>query len=756
MTRKRSKLKAAKTRHRSKPRPKTRSLRSRVRKTQKGGMNMSPKPSKISALEALEHVRRLGLVRQQSLPNLKIALGKAIIEKTDKERIDEDIDNEFSQGINFPIESITNHIKRSVSLPLDKDDKSSSEPCSTISFNELDNLSRSLCAVENRFNKFIASLFEEKYLEMAGSGIWTPADPDPRLYRLFYQILSDIHVKQMIASVMDGYDPSHPSQLTKEYQNSRYAQLIHSYMYKIFAGIATKYAMTDTVLKYTSPGGGGGGGLGAGVPQNEPFSELRNLCLVMRDILGMINYLFRQELTNVLGEIGDTQYCHSGGNMFYVMAMMLCYIHTRHFQGDTYTPNPPPDDSDILDQIMIEFDRSLVGEKDCFYAYLHVLMKNRIFSDLLRKITSSMSDLDFLCLTSRDTLLTEQNRTIMKDVTYLMSGILLEHCGIGCATRVDNIALNVILPDRKEKDFLMCGEFKTSTRSAVNTSIRGTTIKDHVSTRLSPYLRYLNGIKLSTNKIDAIKIFLVRIKVAMEQPSSCISDELRKIFAEKLDFVIGSVQSPFYCYKQCKFSNCDYYSLETFIHELKEILTTSRDDKSDKRDDRYQFFNILSYIDKHKATGECSIETISRGVDNAIQFSQEEKEKAQHTREKNHEEGNPKKQKKHEDMCEVSCKSGREPTIDMGRAEGDPGVLCWFNLLFGIVFQFLDPSTRNKSAKGCVIPCSNIPSFYPPPNHVIEAVSNSLHQTGMVVNASNKAVLASRGAAAEMEPEDHE
>ena len=732
MTRKRSKLKAAKTRHKSKPRPKTRSLRSRVRKTQKGGMNMSPKPSKISALE---HVLSLGLIRQQSLPNLKIALGKAIINKTDKEGIDKGIDSEFSQGTYFPIESITDTIKRSVSLPLDEDVKSSSEPCSTISFNELDHLSRSLCAVEDKFNSFIAALFEEKYLQMAGSDKWQPADPDPRLYRSFYQILTEDDIKRMIESSMGGYDPSHSSQLTPEYQNSRYAQLIHSYMYKIFAGIATKYAMTDTVLKYTSPGGGGGGGLGAGVPQNEPFSEFRNLCLVMRDILGMINYLFRQELTNVIGEIGDTQYCHSGGNMFYVMAMMLCYIHTRHYQGDNYTPDPPPDLSDILDQIMNEFDRSLLGEKDCFYRYLHALMKNGIFSDLLRKITSSMSDLDFLCLTSRDTLLTEQNRTIMKDVTYLMSGILLEHCGIGLANRVDNIALNVILPDRKQKD-IMCGKFKTSIRSAVNTII-----KDQVSTRLTNYLPFLNGIKLSTNKIDAIKIYLVRIKVAMEQPSSCISDELRKIFAEKLDFVIGSVQSPFYCYKQCKFSNCDYYSVETFIHELKEILTTSLDDKSDKREDRYQFFNILSYIDKHKATGECSIETISRGVDNAIQFSQEEKEKAQHTREKNHEEGKQKKQKNHEDMCEVSCKSGREPTIDMGRAEGDPGVLCWFNLLFGIIFQFLDPSTRNKSAQGCVIPCSNIPSFYPPPppNNVIETAS--------------KAVLASRGAAAEMEPE---
>ena len=824
MTRKRSKLRAkAKTKHRSGPKPRTRNRRLNVRKTQKGGANMSARTHMTGSpkMNALSLVFQHGLIRSASLSKLKIAIGKAgiIINRPDKEEIDADIDNEFSQGVEFPIESITKHIKKSVSLPLHRRNQRSSEPCSSISKIELDNLSRSLCEVEKQFNIFIARLFDEQYIEMAGRDNWNPEEPDPTLYRYFYQILTETHLKRMISTVIGGYDPSHPTQLSQEYQDSRYAQLIHSYMYKIFAGIATKYAMTNTVLNYSLPGpqppGGGLGGLaavlpptvfvfGSGVPpipplpplpplpvNPPPFSEFRDLCLVMRDILGLINCLFRQELTHALQgtnrgiNIGDTQYCHSGGNMFYVMAMMLCYIHTKHYPRGEYEPNPPPDPAyptDILYEMMQAFDVALGDEIVCFYRYLHELMNNRDFKDLLHKITSSMSDLDFLCLTTVDDLLEDKNRIIMKDVTYLMGGILLEHCGIGLSNGPpDNIALKVILPDRKPKD-VICGIFKTSIRSHVNNTI-SSQVNAILSPYLPPYLDLLNGIKLSTNKIDILQIYLIRIKVAMEQPKKCISDELRKIFAEKLDFVVGSMESAFYSYKQCKFKNCDYYSLETFIHELKDILSTSHDDKSDKRDIRYQFFNILSYIDKHKDKNlsVCSHDTIVKDVNIAIQIAKRKAKEAKReamriakrkAKEAKREKGNAKVRRTNwstenqdgdETLADSVGGTGEEDDDDpceeaaagQGEAAGEgAATLCWFNLLFGIIFQFLDHTTKNKSAQGCVVPCTDIYSFYnpppppappalplgPTPNQTIalqrqrDAVLTSFQKTGMGVN----------------------
>jgi len=794
--------------------------------------------------EALRLVASSELLRSRSVGKLTIA---------GIELIDKNIDESFSQGTAFPVEGLIRTYSGISS-------KKVNGACSSITQVDLDILSDSLTNVKKKFDVQIDMLFKAESQRIATHGNRSLSKEElRRLYGLFYQIMTEDDLRTMIRHLhlMDGYDPSHETRLTEEFRERRLGQLVHSYMYKIFAGIATKQAMTDAMLKYRTPGGlvprlGAGLAAGAGPPPvppggglggpppvppgGGPFSELRNLCLVMRDILGLINFLFRQELTNRLGPIGDTQYCHSGGNMFYVMAMMLCYIHTRHYPGGVYRADPGYDPNDILDQIMFTFDMSLGAEKDCFYAYLHELMKNPIFSDLLSKITASMSDLDFLCLTSLEHLVTEQadipeeqqNRYIMKDITYLMCGILLEHCGIGMATRRDNIALNVILPSRQPKDPIICGLFSESIRSPVEARIKG-----QVNAILSPYLPLLNGIKLSTNKIKILEIFLVRIKVAMENPSDDITPELRKIFGEKLDFVIGNMKSSFYCYKQCKFKNCDYYSLETFIHELNEILTTRRDDKSDKRMDRYRFFSILSYIDNHKIIDNCAPTIIKDTVDVAIKNS-----KLMDTL---HDECEGICKDKIKEFARVAAAAGLAslaagvpagavpagvpagavpaggfagavpaggfaadagavppgagavppgagadfsqfgsaadfsrlaavgavgpasaadfdagvdfsrfgsaadfgeggfgaagPAADFSRLAavgavgnkpflfgvgdrggvGDKGGLCWFNLFFGIIFQFLDPTTKNKSAEGCVNTCDDIPPGPPPP-----------------------------------------
>lgn len=653
MTRKRSIPKTRKkTRHRSKVKPRRPHRKTRggsaVSSSKRPNLNGTKQPSLKYLLSSkinnyLNKPSRLSLVVSTENQNDRIDDGfeiqdhEPMVEKI-MERLDQEIDELSNRMRNVDLGGIT---------------------CSRITKTNLSKLSRSLCNVEKTFKTLISAKYEKEYDKLAASGKWETSDkPDVRLYRLFYQIMTEKDLDEMIQFLITGYDPSsNRNFLTEEHRTSRLGDLVHSYMYKIFAGLATKYEMTETVLNYSVPNPIHDhpvpriGKISANnftplhpfnpvppVPpmQPGPFQDLRNLCFVMRDILGSVNHLFRQELGTKL-DIGDTKYCHSGGNMFYVMMMMLCYIHSKRSTLPTVY-----DAEDILEQIRSTFDTSLGNEKVTFYKYLDALMENETFRGLIRKVTSSVSDLDFLCLTSNKVLLND-HRPTMKDATYLMCGMLLEQCGKALTSSTENIALKVILPKGASRD-TKCGPFTTSTRIKVDDET-----KKRVNTLLTPYLDQLHGIRLTANEIKVLNIYLIRIKVAMEQ--DCLSDELRKIFAEKLDFVIGSMESDFYKYKQGKFSIGEYYSLTASLHELYDILRGKRDDKSNKRMDRYMCFNIMYYIDQYDISAIMDEGNIYRIVDEAISQSD----------------------------------SLKEPQQVKGKG--------WFNLLYGITFNILDPTT---------------------------------------------------------------
>jgi hypothetical protein len=649
------------TRKRSIPKSRKK-IRKRARKTRGGSAfpfsKGAKKETRSSIVNILKVVPITKYLRPENKYGAKIAGLKIEIAQQDHEPIVEKIMERLDPEIE--IDELSKRM-RNVDL--------GGITCSRITSENLSKISKILCDVEPDFKKFIFKKYETVFYELASKGEWDIKDKgDASLYRLFYQIITEKDLDEMIQILIAGYDPSsNKNFLTEEHRTSRLGELVHSYMYKIFAGLATKHEMTETVLNYS--------GLNPipvrPVPrignfsannftplhrfktpilpvhpmppmppmQPGPFQDLRNLCLVMRDIIGSVNHLFRQELGKKL-EIGNTKYCHSGGNMFYVMMMMLCYIHSKRSTLPTVY-----DAEDILEQIRSTFDTSLSlrNEKDTFYNYLDALMKNETFRGLIRKVTSSVSDLDFLCLTSNETLL-NKHRSTMKDATYLMCGMLLEECGKALNTgSIDNIELKVILPKRTPRD-TKCGPFTTSTRIKVDDET-----KKRVDTLLTHYLPQLNGIRLTANEIKVLHIYLIRIKVAMEQ--DCLSDELRKIFAEKLDFVIGSMESTFYSYKQGKFNIGQYYSLTASLHELYDILRGKRDDKSYKRMERYMGFNIMDYIDQYDISEIMVERNIYRIVDEAISQSD----------------------------------SLKEPQDVKGKG--------WFNLLYGIIFNILDPTT---------------------------------------------------------------
>ena len=472
-------------------------------------------------------------------------------------------------------------------------------PCHHITYADVYKIQSDLLSAEEHFkHEILEPIFEELCGSITVTPDWDKTPIDPSLFAKFYQLMSIKDVKKMIKQfLIFGYDPNSNSLLTPNREKSRLGYLMHSYLYKIVAALGTKLKMTQTALLYGDKNDGykkdgdkkgtkrafqAGGAAQTSSPD---FIGFKNLCLVMRDILKRVNDLFKEQLRKFFTNIGDTQYCHSGGNLFYIMAMMVCVLQER--KGHPYN------DEDILDRIRKKFDDALelLGEKVKFYEYLEELMKNDEFRELIFRITKSLSDLDFLLLTSDETLLTEANRKCMKNVTFMVGGILLSECCVGLTEQplaTENVALNVILPERTSYT-AEWGDFMQKNLAQIPHMVI-----DMIERIIDKTL--LNGTRLSASDIKALQIYLIRIKVAIGL--SDLSPELKKIFSEKLDFVIGDLGTGFYSYKQRRFKLCDYYSLYTFLHELLEILTGGSDDKSEKRNDRFLCGKIVTLIDE--------------------------------------------------------------------------------------------------------------------------------------------------------------
>jgi len=519
-------------------------------------------------------------------------------------------------------------------------------------------LKRGIKNLKPDFQKFLYPIFLEVVGEFIKSRDQFPEVEDvviDRLNNLFYQLMNKEDLKNLYRVLVRDLDISGNSFLTDIGNNSNYGVTLNSYIYKLLTGLGTQYTTTEAVLNYekgpTIPFTGGSA-QSSGMykkheirPNDVVFSDLRNLCLLLRDTLGMVNFLFSAAWPTQLPgvDISDTQYCHSGGNIFYLISMMLCYLH-RHKDIPIYNV-------DILEQIRYEFDSELGTEKDEFYKYLDAFMENPTCRELIMKNTLSISDVDFLLLTSNEDLLKEK-RMEMKNVTVMVAGQVLAECCKGLphtpGLHTDNIALKVVLPKRKEY---------TSDWSPFKVSDFTDTphvLKDMIN-RLEK--AKLCGVRITASDIKELHILLVRIKVAIDTGVP-LTDEFKRIFAEKLDFVIGSLDSEFYLDKQIQFSASNYYSLNTFFNELLKMISGMKDDKTTKRMDRYALTNIFLLIEKFAVKGERPNVVVEEAV--------------------------------------RQCRELRKETqIEAG---GGGGIVRknWFNLIMCIIFKNIDPTTKNR------------------------------------------------------------
>ena len=524
-------------------------------------------------------------------------------------------------------------------------------------------LKRGIANLENNFTKMLEPIYLEAHAEIENYDNLPYVPYDKDLYQLFYQNMNRGHIKQIYKILANAFNSSEKEFLTPEARNSRLGIILHSYIYKLLTGLGTQYTSTEAVLSYVKGptlsftfGSFHKGGTSYTIskdykrrtrkqktrrPNLDVFSDLRNLCLLLRDTLGLVNFFFRAAWPTQFPdkEIGNTQYCHSGGNIFYLMSMMLCYLHRHQYQ--LYG-------TDILEQIRYAFDQAL-GDKDEFYEYLDAFMANATCRELIFKNTLTMSDVDFLLLTdNRD--IVDNDRDKLKNVTMIMAGQIVSDCceGLRVPSQIaaSNIAFKVVLPKRRAytPDW---PAFKISDFTGTDR-----TLKDWI---YQLEQKRLNGVRITASDIEELQIILVRIKVAIDAGVD-LSDEFKRIFSEKLDFVIGSMTNAFYSDKQSQFTHCDYYSLTTFLNELVKILSNSEDDKSSKRWDRYYLTHLWVLIENMAVPGADPAVVVQEAVRGSSVFP----------------------------------------------LDASGGVSrCWFSLLIGTLFQHLDPTTRNRGAAGC-------------------------------------------------------
>jgi len=607
MTRKRSKRKTKK----AKPRIRTTQVR---RKTQRGGT------TKLA--EVFPHLTKF-------LP----ATNMINLAKSDKQVLKK-IGRDFGKEILLSLSDYetSETYTKDTSLTYDTDDiekmlenlKVFRIPCPHITLTNLA-LSRShIKNIEHDFKKKIQPIFERVLEEVIHDEFKQPGNINRSdLYKLYYQLMTEEDIRQIYRALAPYLNTEGELFLSEDVHNETLYKKLHSYLFKMLAGYGTRIEMEKVVLAYdinedsliklntikshtltadaaqpteAKPKIMFGGSISL-APKVRPlpniFSDLRNLFMAMRDILGLTNAHLRSlwgDLENewhIPEDIGDSQFCHSGGNMFFAMAKMFDYLY--RFDGITTY------EADILENIRKDFDTLLGAQKGNFYNYLRVMMENEHFNRLLVKNTFSVSDLDFGFFTTNKSFLTYENRRKVKDLTFQVGGKLLLDCENGFSQTVAqqsaNIALKVICPAREPYTHEW-PEFKLRDN--------GTQIPEELKRILLSELNLenLHGMKLTANEIlELINIFLVRVKVGIDGPKLTLPEDLKGIYSEKLDFVIGSLDSLFYAHKQSQFSKCDYYSLMTFLIELLTILLKSTDDKSDKRMDRFELFLIFVLIE---------------------------------------------------------------------------------------------------------------------------------------------------------------
>jgi hypothetical protein len=459
-----------------------------------------------------------------------------------------------------------------------------------------------------------------------------------------FQRLQESDIGNAFYLLLPFIDPSEKLRIMKDLPFTRIKLILQEYLYKVATSLFTKANVTYAVLHYNEY-------VSAPPPTPTPthqnkYEYLINLMNLMSDASISINTILKDKWDEfVQVPISGSCYVHSGGNLFLLIAGTLCYLHESQHLPDSV--------SNILENIRQEFHAKIGGEKGEFYIWLNSLFKEKEFCENVKKITGQISDLDFLFLTLEDRFvsgLTTPDGKIANPITKRISDtsayILRKICTDAhkLVPSPESVRSKKLLPFAKNPTFNDWNIFKMTDFTSISQDIKdqmkritddleieyttererttGTKLKAKDKIKFSTIFK---GYRQSLSFIPKLPIYLNRIKqgypfypslheATMNTEVSTKEEifEFAGKYGECLDLSIGDISNKTFNHKQENYKKKNYYSIENLVFELEGILAKAADDKSEKRQCRFDFMTKI--IKESKSWSDDLFQTIGFNI----------------------------------------------------------------------------------------------------------------------------------------------
>ena len=442
--------------------------------------------------------------------------------------------------------------------------------------------------VQGIANQTLGSFLETETLVASHSAALSEWHRDARQRATQFQRISEEDLKRAFLYLLPSFDAEKKYMvLGEEDEDSSMHVMIRYYAYKMITALFTRSNITHAVIRYN--------------PNYHEHQFLENLLGVMYSASHITNQYLAEDWASFM-EIPmeddgyGPMYVHSGGNMTVIIAGMLCYLHdvwmARGYQYGQY-------DGSLLDVIRKEFDEALVAEHgsvDGFYNWLMAKMRDdEMFGYGIKKNTDKISDLDLIFMGPDELVdnIAENNHMfqINELSAYVLRKILV------AAHRTDgsdeSTCANNVMP--------FAGEFGDEWKRFKFSNLSGVR-EPAVAGMRDLHEEDYYGYRQSSNLVEGVPMYLNRIKQGyqpfFELDLNNIPEDLQYDYSNKygecIDLSIGDKTNPLYNHKQENYMNGNYYTLDTILYELDFIIQQGRDDKYDKRVERFNFLSSIN------------------------------------------------------------------------------------------------------------------------------------------------------------------
>ena len=464
-----------------------------------------------------------------------------------------------------------------------------------------------------RLLKKIADETVMKYLEQKFDVVILEKDKQrfKRTIPYAFQQYTEEHISRIFEYNAEHIDPNYSYfiQELKTYE-PYFHSVLKDYIYKKFVSHFTKGNILSVLNNYNE--------------YNETDNTLNSLLCAMKDSSTYINknlleiWSMDENLSKY--ESTDCGYRHSGGNLFTILAGVICYIQDKNHKGNLSLGSVDYEYEKIF--ISFKYWMKKRGRLDTFLVKLYQLFESKIFCDTITPISQSIGDLDFIFMTKnekyvKNAMINPISQLISKVSTHTLVQILYDVYN----TDPEDIESRLLFPFFQKFDRDFWKEFRYFNLSGVKINIHEyLSQREGISEKeAKKIMNDMIGYRLSSNKIPELPIFLNRLKQGyltfQEIELSHEKEELennnfgekninfsKKTYSTKygecLDLVIGDTNNSLYKHKFDKNMEDEYYSIENLLEELNEILSGPTDDKSDKRKARQYFLQCLMGIDE--------------------------------------------------------------------------------------------------------------------------------------------------------------